>query len=105
MEGFVRAAKVGELAPGKMKLVDTGDEAVVLINIGGELYAIDNECTHAACDLADGTLDGDALECDCHGSRFNVKTGAVENPPALDPVATYAVRIEGDDVLVGPAKA
>ena len=103
MEGFVQAAKVGELAPGEMKLVETGDEMLVLINVGGELYAIDNECTHAACDLADGSLDGDVLECDCHGSRFNVKTGAVENPPALDPVATYAVRVEGNDILIGPA--
>lgn len=102
MEGFVQAAKVGELAPGQMKLVKLGNEALVLINVQGELYAINNECTHAACDLVDGSLDGDALECICHGSRFNVKTGAVENPPAMDPVSTYSVRIEGDDVLIGP---
>ena len=100
MDGFVQAAKVGELASGEMELVEAGTRAVVLINVGGELYAIDNECTHAACDLAYGRLEGDILECDCHGSRFNVKTGAVENPPALDDVPTYALRIEGDDVLV-----
>ena len=100
MVGFVQAAKVGELAPGEMKLVEAETRAVVLINVDGELYAIDNECTHAACDLAYGRLDGESLECDCHGSRFNVRTGAVENPPAIDDVPTYAIRIEGDDVLV-----
>ena len=100
MDGFVQAAKVGELAPGAMKLVEAETKAIVLINVDGELYAIDNECTHAACDLAYGRLDGDVLECDCHGSMFNVKTGTVVNPPALDDIPTYAVRVEGDNVLV-----
>ena len=103
MAEFVQAAKVGELGPGELKLVEGGDKAIVLLNVGGELYAVDNECTHAGCDLADGDLEGNILECACHGSKFNVITGAVENPPAVEPVPTYTVRIEGDDVLVGPA--
>ena len=103
MPGFVKAAKVGELGPGDMKLVEAGDRVLVLINVEGVLYALDNECTHQGCDLADGELEGNILECSCHGSRFNVMTGAVENPPAEEPVQTYAVRIEGEDVLVGPA--
>ena len=103
MAEFVQAAKAGELAPGEMKLVEAGDRAIVLLNVDGGFYALDNECTHAGCDLADGELEGNTLECPCHGSRFNVMTGAVENPPAVEPVPTYPVRIEGDDVLVGPA--
>ena len=103
MAGFVQAAKVGELAPGTMKLVEVEHRDIVLINIEGNFYALDNECPHAGCDLADGDLDGTLLECDCHGSRFNVMTGAVQNPPADSPVKTYAVRIEGDNVLVDPA--
>ena len=103
MPGFVQVAKVGDIGPGDMKLVTSGDRALVLINVEGALYAMDNECTHAGCDLADGELEGNLLECICHGSRFNVMTGAVENPPAEEPVQTYAVRIDGDDVLVGPA--
>ena len=102
MESFVQAAKVGELALGEMKLVDAGSQSLLLINVEGQLYAINNECTHAACDLADGDLEGDVIECGCHGSRFNVKSGEVENPPAFDPVQTYTVRIEGDNVLLGP---
>ena len=103
MAEFVQAAKVGELAPGDMKLVEVADWDVVLLNVEGELYALDSTCTHAGCDLSNGNLEGDILECICHGSKFNVKTGAVERPPAAEPVPTYAVRIEGDDVLVGPA--
>ena len=103
MAEFVQVAKVGELDPGDMKLVEAGDRAVVLLNVDGELYALDNECTHAGCDLADGDLDGNVLECSCHGSGFNVTTGAVENPPASEPVPTYPVTIVGDDVLIGPS--
>lgn len=102
MESFVEAAKVGDVAPGETLLVEIGGQAILLVNVDGELYAIDNECTHSGCDLSDGSLDGDTLECECHGSRFNVTTGAVENPPATEDVATYAVRLDGDTVLVGP---
>ena len=103
MAELVPVAKVGELAAGEMKLVEAGARAIVLLNVEGELYALDNECTHAGCDLADGDLEGNILECPCHGSKFNVATGAVENPPAEEPVPTYAVSIDGDNVLVGPA--
>lgn len=101
MKGFVQAAKVGELTPGKMMLVEAGDERIVLINVDGEFYAISDTCTHRQCPLSEGSLEGDVLECSCHGSQFNVRTGAVEGPPARNPVPTYAVRIEGDTVLVG----
>ena len=103
MERFVKVAKVGELSPGEMKLVEVGGRAVVLVNIDGALYSFDNECTHEGCDLADGSLDGELLECICHGSVFNVITGAVQNPPAVEPIRTYPLRVEGDDVLIEPA--
>ena len=54
--------------------------------------------------LADGWLNGDEVECPWHGSRFCVKTGEVVKQPATEPVARYSVRIEGDDVYVGPAE-
>ena len=103
MEGFVEAAKVGELSAGEMKLVEVADERVVLINVDGNLYAISDTCTHAECPLSEGSLEGNVLECDCHGSQFNVMTGEVESGPAIEPVPTYAVNIEGDTVLIGPA--
>ncbi len=101
MESFVQVAKVGELSPGEMKLVEVDGQAVVLVNVDGVLYGLDNECTHEGCDLADGSLEGELLECICHGSVFNVITGAVQNPPAVDPIRIYPLRVEGDDILVG----
>lgn len=102
MEGFVLAAKVGELVPGEMKLVEAGEERILLINVEGRLYAVSETCTHRQCPLSQGTLDHDKLECPCHGSQFNVRDGDVESPPARQPLPTYEVRIEGDTVLVGP---
>ena len=103
MEDFVKVAQSGELIPGATKLVEVDDEQIVLANLDGTVVAFTNVCTHAGCDLAEGQLEGEELECECHGSRFSVRTGAVLNGPAIEPLTLYSVRIEGDDLLVGPA--
>ena len=103
MEGFVKVAQRDDIAAGEMKLVDVDNKQIVLANLRGTLVAFNNECPHEGCDLVEAELDGDEIECDCHGSRFNARTGEVLNPPALEPLTRYAVRLEGDDVLVGPA--
>ena len=97
----LEAAKVGELAEGEMKSLDFGDRTVVLLNVAGDLYAIDGECTHQGCALSEGFLEEDVLECSCHGSMFNVKTGEVVQGPAEDPVPGYSVEIDGATVYVG----
>ena len=103
MADRVEAASVGELAEGEMKPVEVGDRTAVLLNVEGRLYAIDDECTHEACSLLDGDLEGEELECVCHGSMFNVRTGEVLQGPAELPIPTYAVELEGDTVYVTPA--
>ncbi|MSP79252.1 MAG: non-heme iron oxygenase ferredoxin subunit [Dehalococcoidia bacterium] len=103
MDGFVRVVKVGDVKRGQMQLLELGTEYVMLVNVGGELFATQGLCTHAEVPLVGGFLEGEEVECFFHGSRFNVKTGAVLHDPATEPLKRYAVRIEGDDVLVGPA--
>ena len=98
----VEAAKVDELGDGDMKPVEVGDRTVVLLNVDGNLYAIDDECTHQACPLSEGYLEGEVLECSCHGSMFNVRTGKVVEGPAEGPIPTYPVEIDGDAVYLGP---
>ena len=106
MEGFEKVAQRSEVAPGKMKVVEAQGEKIVLADLGGELIAFGNVCTDDDCDLVyDGVGEIDALgeiECDCHGSRFNVRTGEVTAPPAPAPIPVYTVQIDGDDILVGP---
>ena len=103
MEGFVNVAKTTDLSDGEIMLVEVGDERIALSKIDGSFYAIGDECTHAEGPLSDGTVEGEEVECPWHASRFNLKTGEVTSPPAGEAVARYTVRLEGDDVLVGPA--
>ena len=105
MDNRVEAGKVDELGAGEMKVVEAGDRTVVLLNVDGELYAIDDECAHQGCPLSEGYLEGEVLECSCHGSMYNVKTGEVVEGPAEGPVPSYPVQIEGETVYVGPAQA
>ena len=100
MDNRVEAGKVDELGDGEMKVVEAGDRTVLLLNADGELYAIDDECAHQACPLSEGYLKGAVLECSCHGSMYNVKTGEVVQGPAQEGVPTYPVQIDGATVYV-----
>ncbi len=101
---FVKVAAVGELKPGDMKAVDVGNEQVLLVNVGGEVHACDDICSHAYASLSEGDLDGSEVQCPLHGAVFNVATGKVLTPPAVDALRTFEVRVEGEDILVGPAR-
>ena len=63
-----------------------------MTRIAGKLYAFDDLCTHEGCQLSAGKLDGTTLMCPCHGSQFDVASGAVIRGPAKQPLTTYEVR-------------
>ena len=98
--GFVKVAEVGELSPGEMKVVDVGEEQVLVLNVGGNFYACDDICSHAYASLSEGDLNGEEVECPLHGSAFNVITGDVLTPPADENIRVFEVRIDGQDILV-----
>ena len=102
MQEFVKVAKTSDLSPGEIVLVEVGDEPILLSNVDGKFYAIGEVCTHAFGSLSDGEVEGDLVQCPNHASRFNLKTGEVVDGPADEPVPCYSVRLEGDDILVGP---
>jgi nitrite reductase/ring-hydroxylating ferredoxin subunit len=97
---FVKAAKVSEIPQGKVKIVKVGDEDIALCNVDGKIYAVANICTHDDGPLGDGTLHDHEIECPRHGARFDVRTGAVTSLPAIVPIDTFEVEIEGDEILV-----
>jgi 3-phenylpropionate/trans-cinnamate dioxygenase ferredoxin subunit len=97
---FVKAANVGDVPEGQAIVVEVGDQEVALCNVGGEIYAVANVCTHDGGPLGEGILLGDEIECPRHGARFNVKTGAVRTLPAIMPIPSYEVKVEGDEVYV-----
>ena len=84
--------RVGDVPPGSALLV--GDVAV--FNVDGRLCATQNECTHRQGPLNEGELDGSTVTCPLHGSQFDVSTGAVLRGPAVEPLKTYPVVVEGD---------
>ena len=102
MSEFVRVARADEVAPGTMKRVIVDGHAVVLVNVGGEFFAIDDTCSHEEASLSRGTLSGEVVVCPKHGARFHVKSGRVLALPAVRSVAVYPVRVEDGDVLVAP---
>jgi nitrite reductase/ring-hydroxylating ferredoxin subunit len=79
---------------------DAGGYEIAVANVEGTFYALSDICTHRGCSLSEGELDGTTLECICHGSRFDVSTGDVVRGPAEQSVQAYAVRVQGDSLVV-----
>ena len=89
-----------QIPPGAMKRVEVDGVAVLLCNCEGTIYAIEDVCTHDGGPLDEGELFDCKVMCPRHGALFDVKTGAALTLPAVIPLPTYAVRIEGEDIYV-----
>ena len=97
---FQRVASVSDIPAGVTKVFEVGDRAVAVCNVSGDLYAIEDVCTHDGSSFEQGELDGCEIECPRHGARFDVRDGSATELPAVVPVDTFPVRIEGDDIEV-----
>jgi 3-phenylpropionate/trans-cinnamate dioxygenase ferredoxin subunit len=84
---------LSELPPGEGRRVNTDPPIAVFHTEDGDVYAIDDTCSHQDASLADGWLDGCQVECPLHSSKFDLRTGAVDAPPARRPVRTHEVRV------------
>ena len=101
MTDFIKVATVDEIPPGGSKLVEVDMVQVALFNLNGDIYAIENVCTHDGGPLGEGrVVNGCEVECPRHGARFDIRTGAAVKLPAFEPTKTYAVRIQGQDVWI-----
>jgi nitrite reductase/ring-hydroxylating ferredoxin subunit len=84
-----------------MITVEVGDAEIVIANYGGEFLAFGNECTHKQGPLGEGMiLDNCVVECPFHGGQFNMKTGEVVAAPPDEPIPTYQVQVDGEDISV-----
>ena len=101
---FVKVATVGDVPDNSIVPVFAAGEEILLAKIGDAYFAIDDWCTHAAGMLDQGDLCADTFEvvCPVHEGMFDLRTGEVTNPPPETDIATYEVRVEGEDILVGP---
>jgi len=99
---WLRACASGELLPGETTVAWDGDTPILVVNIDGDCYALEDRCTHEDFELSAGAFDPGAatIECVLHGSRFDVRDGRALNPPAYAPVRTYRTKLEDDAVWI-----
>lgn len=100
MPKYIKVAAVGDIPPGHKRTVEVDGVEVVLVNLDGTFYALEDVCTHDGGPLGAGELCGHELICPRHGGRFDVRSGAATRMPAVEPAPTYKVKVEGNDVLV-----
>jgi nitrite reductase/ring-hydroxylating ferredoxin subunit len=100
MSEFVTVTGAAEVADGALAAFDVDGVRVAIANVDGTFHAFGDTCTHLQCSLAQGRLDGTVVTCSCHGSQFDVTTGALLRGPAQEPVRSYAARVEDDALRV-----
>ncbi len=101
MTDFVKIATLDELPAGGRKRVELGMYQILLFNIEGTIYALEDMCTHDGGPLGESELiNGCEVQCPRHGARFDVRTGAALCMPAFQPTMTFKTRITGQDVWI-----
>jgi 3-phenylpropionate/trans-cinnamate dioxygenase ferredoxin component len=100
MAKWISVLGVEELTPGMHKLLELEEIDLLLVNIAGEFFAVENRCSHDGGDLSSGEVCDAEITCPRHGARFNLKTGAVLSAPAFEDIATYPVRVVDNMVQV-----
>jgi nitrite reductase/ring-hydroxylating ferredoxin subunit len=96
----VRVASTKDVPAGKMIGTENSGQKIVVANVNGAYYAVGNICTHRGCKLSDGTLNGEKVQCPCHSSIFDIRTGAVIKGPATNPEKSFKVRVDGEVIFV-----
>ena len=100
MSRRVDVAALADVAPGTMMMVQVEGTDVLLVNLEGEVRAMQGICSHEYFELDQGFLTGDSLTCALHLSRFDLVTGEALDPPAELPLAMYPVIVEGGRIVL-----
>jgi 3-phenylpropionate/trans-cinnamate dioxygenase ferredoxin subunit len=95
VDGWTRVAALSELLPGESRVAWDGDTPILVVNLDGVLYAVEDKCTHEDFELSAGTIDeaDGSIECVLHGARFDLRDGRALCGPAYLPVARFPVRV------------
>lgn len=95
-----RVAATSDVPAGEVRVFSVDGKSIALANLDGRFYAVDNVCTHDNGPLGEGYLEDTQIECPRHGAKFDLATGQVRALPAVRPVNTYPVQVNGDEVSV-----
>ncbi|MEO8038231.1 MAG: non-heme iron oxygenase ferredoxin subunit [Betaproteobacteria bacterium] len=100
MSDWVRVGNAGDFAPGDHRVADADGTRILVFNLDGAFYAIEDVCTHDGGMLSGGGVDGDQVICPRHGARFSIRTGDALTAPAYEATARFPVKVEDGEVLV-----
>jgi len=89
-----------ELQQGKPVKVEKDGKTICVARVGDEVFAVDDTCSHSDASLSEGDITGFKIECWLHGAEFDLRTGEALTPPAVAPLHTYGVHVDGDSVTV-----
>ena len=103
--GWTRVAAAEALPEGGSQIVYFDGDQVALFNVGDQLYAVGNRCSHANGPLAEGVVEDGCVTCPWHGSRFDLASGQPQGGPAVKPVPTYRVKVEGGELFLAAGAA
>ncbi|MDP3744136.1 MAG: non-heme iron oxygenase ferredoxin subunit [Methylotenera sp.] len=93
MSDWIDVAAVEDFMPGTCRVVTTDETPILVFNLDGRYYAVENRCTHEETELSNGVLEGEEIICPLHGARFSVVTGAALTPPAYENLRTFPTRV------------
>ena len=97
---LIKVGYAKDIAENEMRPFEVAGTKVSVASVAGHFYGFDDTCTHRGCSLAKGKLDGTTVTCPCHGSQFDVTSGAVLRGPAQLPVRARLVQVEGEHLLI-----
>jgi nitrite reductase/ring-hydroxylating ferredoxin subunit len=97
---WFRVASVEDVPAGEVFRAETEGEEIVLANVDGDLYALEDRCSHEDMPLSSGDLDGNRLQCLYHGAEFDVCTGSALQLPAIRPVKSFETQVRDDGIYV-----
>ncbi len=104
---YIKAASIGELTSGQKKLITAEDKKILLINLEGMYYALDNRCPHMGGSLYEGEIQGTQIICPRHGSVFDITNGRISQAGKLfmlkvkvKDIQTYPIKIENEEIFI-----
>lgn len=97
---YLLAFKTEDIPQGKTRSVELSGKDILVCHSADGFFAVNNLCSHAMAKLCEGKLKGNKILCPVHGAAFDIRDGSALTRPAVTPIDSYRVRVEGDEVLV-----
>lgn len=99
--GFRTVARTGDIPANSNKAFNVdGHDVLICHTRAGEFFAVENRCSHAIAELEGGRMRGTRLICPLHGAAFDIRDGSVKGAPAYEPIRTYDIEVDGEDIRV-----